>query len=287
LISASVWAVPGGSLKSESQEVVDFGADTITGIDFSVQRQHQIFQDSSADVDTVSLLPYLQTGNWLFTLDLPWQHAHGEYFVISEQLSPRLVCRASSTFLQNHPRIARYVSNNCQPTTTTNTAINDVSGMGDISGFAHYGRPLDNRGIWLGSVGLGYQADSGDVDKGLGSGMRNVMLEGSADVKIGKFSAIGVAGYTWIIGGPASQGTNTYAYVSLDLRYRVVQWVTLGAAWDFQQAYVPGGDDVLAATASIGFRALEKLRLRFYAKDYLDVATYPDREYGAYVTWSF
>ncbi len=62
LISVSAEAVPGGSLKSEFQEAGDFGARTVTGIDLSAQRQHQIFQDSSADVDTVSLLPYPQTG---------------------------------------------------------------------------------------------------------------------------------------------------------------------------------------------------------------------------------
>lgn len=287
LISVSAGAVPGGSLKSDSQETVDFGADTVTGIDLSAQRQHQIFQDSSADVDTVSLLPYLQTGNWLFTLDLPWQHAHGEYFVVSEQPSPRFVCRASSTFLQNHPRIARYVSNNCLPTTTTDTAINDVSGIGDVTGFVHYGRSLDSHGIWLGSVGLGYQADSGDVGKGLGSGLRDVMLEASADAKIGRFSTIAVAGYTWIVGGEAARNTNDYVYITLNGGYRVLRWLTLSAAWDYQQAYVPDGDNVQSVTAAVGFRPLKKVRLRLYAKDYLDVAAYPDREYGGYATWSF
>ncbi len=225
--------------------------------------------------------------NWLFTLDLPWQHAHGEYFVVSEQPSPRFVCLAFSTFLQSHPCIACYVSNNGRPTTTISSAINDVSGMGDIIGFVHYGRSLDSHGIWLGSVSLGYQTDSGEVGKGLGSGLRDAIPEASADAKIGRFSAIAVAGYTWIVGGEAAQNTNDYVYITLNGRYRALRWLTLSAAWDYQQAYVPDGDNVQSVMASIGFRPLKKVRQRFYSKDYLDVAAYPEREYDGYATWSF
>jgi hypothetical protein len=285
--STALSAPAGGSVKPESQDIINFGTDITVGIDLSAQRQHQIFQDSSADIDTLSLLPYLQTGNWLFTLDLPWQHARGEYFVIGEQPSPRLVCRVSGTVLQSHPRFARYVSNNCQPLTTATSAANDASGVGDVVAFARYGVPLDNLGIWLGSVGVGYQADTGDVDKGLGSGVRDVMLEGSADARIGKFSVLGVAGYAWIVGGDAAQGTDDYLYMTFSLGYRVLRWLALRAAWDYQQAYTPGGADVQAATASVGFRPVERLRLHFYAKDYFDAAAYPDREYGGYVTWPF
>ena len=160
-------------------------------------------------------------------------------------------------------------------------------GIGDITAFVHYGMPLDDRGIWLGSVGLGYKADSGDVDEGMGSGTRDVMAEGILGAGIGKFNATAVAGYTWIVGGDAEEGTDDYAYATLDLSVKPLQWLALGVSWDYQQAYVEVGDNAQWFTAYVGFKPLDSLRVRLYSKDYRDTVGYPDKEYGGYVGLSF
>jgi hypothetical protein len=288
LSSAAVFAAPGGTASNSAipgdEYVIASDGETDFGIDVRAQREHQEFEDSSADIDTVSLQPWLQVGNWNFSLDVPWVHAKGEYFVVGgAQPSPKYVCQASSAFLQEHPRLARYVSNTCTPTTTTSSGSHDEQGVGDITVFTHYGNALDDAGIWVGSAGLGYKADSGDVEKGLGSGTQDLMAEGVLGANLGKFSATAVVGYAWIVGGDAEEFADDYAYASLDLAVKPLQWLALGINWDFQQAYVPDGDDVQSIGVYVGFRPIDHLSLRLYGKDYRDTAGYPDKEYGGYV----
>lgn len=264
------------------------------GMDISAGRQHQSFTDSSANLDTVSVQPYLQAGNWDVSLDLPWQRAQGDFFVNNNfQPAPSFRCQQYSALTATqvsrlaarYPKLAQALSTQCP--TTSNTGSNEVSGLGDATLFAHYAVPLDNDGVWLGSLGLGYKADNGDAESGLGSGTSDARFEAALSAQIGKVSGTVVLGYDAVLGGEQADLVDNYAYASLDVSLRPLPWLTLGALWNYEQAYVDIADDVQSVSAYIGLKPLDKLRLRLYYKDYLDVAAYPDTEMGGSVTYSF
>lgn len=276
------------SIVTEDEYTIASSDQTDFGVDLRAEREHQEFEDSSADIDTLSVQPWLQIDNWSFSLDVPWQRAEGEYFLVGgAQPAPKNICQVPSSFLQKYPRLAATAGATCPTNAPATSEVREESGIGDITGFVHYGKPLDDRGVWLGSVGLGYKADSGDVEEGMGSGTRDVMAEGILGAGIGKFNATAVAGYTWIVGGDAEEGTNDYAYATLDLAAKPLRWLTLGVSWDYQEAYVSVGDDVQWLTAYVGLNPLDYLRVRLYTKDYRDTLGYPETEYGGYVGLSF
>jgi hypothetical protein len=276
-----------------------FAADTDYGLDISAERGHQVFNDSSANLDTVSLQPYLQVDNWSFSLDIPWQRATGDQFVNNNfQPTPKYLTKILSNcdkfaaakpaqkqwLAKKYPSIANTLNTQCQPSTQTD---NEVSGLSDVTAFVHYGMPLDAQGIWVGSIGVGYKADNGDVDNGLGSGTSDAKLEGSLSATFGKFTGTVLAGYDTVLGGDEADFVDNYAYASVDLAVHPLNWLTLGANWDYQQAYVSFADDVQSVSAYVGVKPLDNLRLRVYYRTYLDLDNYPDHEVGGGVTYSF
>lgn len=267
--------------------------ETKFGMDISAGRQHQVFADSSANLDTIALQPYVQFGNWDVSIDVPWQRAQGEYFVNSNfQPAPSYRCQQYSgltstqqTRLANrYPKLAQRLATTC---TTTSTSDSNVSGLSDVTLFAHYSTPLDSDGVWLGSVGLGYKADNGDVETGLGSGTSDARFEASLSALVGKFSGTVLLGYDTVLGGEQSDGVDNYAYASLDLSLRPLRWLTLGGIWNYEQAYVDGTDNLQSVSAYVGLKPLDSLSFRLYYKDYLDVEAYPEHEVGGSVTYSF
>lgn len=276
-----------------------FATDIDYGLDVSAERAHQVFSDSSANLDTVSLLPYLQVDNWSFSLDVPWQRAKGKVFINDNfQPSPQYLTKilskcdnyAAATPAQRQwlakrlPNITNVLNTQCQNTTQSD---NEVSGLSDVTGFVHYSAPLDDQGIWLGSVGLGYKADNGDVDNGLGSGTSDAKLEGSLSAMFGMFTGTVTLGYDWVVGGSQADYVDNSTYASLDLSVKPKQWLILGANWNYQQAYVSGFDDVQSVSGYVTLKPLDKLKLRVYYKSYLDNDYYPDHEVGGGVSYSF
>ncbi len=122
--------------------------DSQWGINLQTERQHQEFNDSSADITTISLLPYLQIGNWDFSVDLPWQRAEGGYFVNHFQPTPKYYCQYDPVSIKNKRKQARRIKAqlaNCGAVATTQP--DSVEGWSDATVFAHYGIPLDKVGV--------------------------------------------------------------------------------------------------------------------------------------------
>lgn len=277
------------------------------GMDARVQREHQSFDNTDADLNTFSLQPYVQAGKWDISLNLPWQSIDGEYFVNGFQPTPSRICQRLSSLtelqrqlLVNRGRVTGDQLDYCDEQTTEPGVVDDsVSGMSDISLFARRTTALDKDGIWLGSIGLGYKWDNGDEATGIGSGTRDTTLDFTVSALNGNWTGYVAAGYVWISGGVAysepgeeegeviNYGYDNYAYATLDGGYKFTSWFTLGASANMQQSYIPGGEDVEWLTAYANFRLHEKFRLRAYLNDYLDIAGYPEEEFGMSLTYSF
>jgi hypothetical protein len=268
------------------------------GFDVNVERQHQEFDDNSADLTTVSFAPRLTYGNWEASLDLPWQHAEGGYFVNSNlNLPPKLdqLVESSCSFSANrsaayyaaHPKLAA-LNQKCISAGVTGSEVDDsVSGLGDATLSLHYGLPLDADGVWLLSVGGNYKFDNGDYDKNLGSGTRNAMLDASLGVSYGWFVGSINAGYAWVSATDAADTKSNYTYGSVDAGIRPWDWLTLGCNWSSDESYYAGGETVEKTTVYVRVKPFDHLGLKVYASNYGSTEGYPDREYGASIYYSY
>lgn len=301
LVLCTALCIPTAYAQPQKESAINWG------MDLRIQREHQDFDDSDAQLNTLSLQPYMQVGNWDISLNLPWQQIDGEYFVNGFQPTPSRICErlSSLSFLQrqvllNRGRITNEQLNYCDNQSAEPEVIDSsVSGMSDVSLMARYAMPLDQQGVWLGSLGLGYKWDNGDKNSGIGSGTRDTTADLSLSGLSGKWIGFVSVGHVWISGGVAysevdetndeviNYGYDDYAYATLDGGYKFTDWLTLGARANIQQAYIPGGEDVKWLTAYANFRVYKKFRLRTYVNDYLDVAAYPEQEFGASLSYSF
>jgi hypothetical protein len=270
------------------------------GFDVGVDRQHQEFDTNSADLTTVSFAPRVTFGNWEASLDLPWQHAQGGYFINQGvSPSPKYSCANLLEKVQGHPLYLNYLLNNpgttvgklysyCQSQSANATSIDDsVSGLGDATLSLHYSLPLDADGIWLLSVGGSYKFDNGDYDKNLGSGTRNAMLDASLGVSYGWFIGSINAGYAWVSATDATDTKSNYTYGSVDAGIRPLDWLVLGCNWSSDESYYSVGETVQKTTAYVRVKPFDHLGMKIYASDYGSTDYYPDREYGASIFYSY
>lgn len=266
-------------------------ADIDFGIDVQAERSHQEFEDDSANVTTVDIAPYFQYGNWDFSLDAPWISADANY--VNNQLPARVVAACddpSAAVAEKYPnlgpqavaKLAARVTAYCQNSGVV-SSDDTVSGMSDITAYAHYGILLDAQSIWLLSLGLGYKFDNGDADKNLGSDTRNTLLEVGLGANYGKLNASLSGGVVFVNGGDEFT-ESSYNYASLDMGISPAGWVTLGCSVDYDQSYYEFSDDVTTTTAYLKFKPWQHVRLKVYARDFGSAEGYPDREYGGSVS---
>ncbi|MFT3930057.1 MAG: hypothetical protein QM709_07135 [Spongiibacteraceae bacterium] len=277
-IVASVLLV-GFGLSAFAESDIDFG------IDVSVDRTHQEFEDDSANITTVDIAPHLQYGNWDFSIDAPWISADANY--VNSQFPTRLVtaCSNVSSYAAKYPNLAARVTSYCQKQGVVDE--NDkVKGMSDITAFAHYGLLLDDEGIWLLSAGIGYKFDNGDVEKNLGSDTRNTLFELGLGANYGKLSASLTGGYV-LVDGDDELTESSYNYASLDVGVNPWNWLTIGCSLNYDQSYYIGTDDVTKTTAYVKLKPFKHVRLKIYGSDFGSAEGYPDREYGGSVSFVY
>lgn len=269
------------------------------GFDIGVDRAHQTFENSDADLTTVSFAPRLSAGNWELSLDLPWQHAEGEYFV-NGNYPPEVnyFCRNLVDQVNGAPRYLNYLLDNpalraaqryadCQAVIGTDSVDDSVSGIGDATLLLRYGLPLDGEGIWLLSVAGGYKFDNGDHEKNLGSGTRNTLLEATLGASYRRFTGSVTAGYAWIDATDNDFAEAHYGYALVDAGIRLLDRVTLGCSWSSDESYFVDGETIEKITVYARVKPFERIGIKVYASDYGDTLGYPDAEYGASLYYSY
>lgn len=259
------------------------------GIDIQAEHAHQEFANDSANVNTIDIAPYLQRGNWELSLDAPWVSADANY--VNNRFPSRLVtaCSDPTAIAANYPklaaRLAAKLASYCESRGVLSPG-DTVSGFSDITAFARYGMLLDERGIWLLSLGAGYKFDNGDVDQNLGSGTRNTLLEASLGANYGIFFGSLTSGYAFVAGGDEFTDSH-YSYALLDLGVNPKKWLALGCTIDYEQTYYQFADDVTKVTAYVRFKPFRHVRFKLYTTDYGSAEGYPEREYGGSMAYVY
>lgn len=262
-------------------------------VDVSFERQHQKFPDSSADLDTISIQPHAYINNWHFSIYLPWQHASGEYFVNGFQPQATYLCQgygsltdAQIQFLQWRGRNTEQIEEFCSSEEIGATQVkDDSSGLSDIAASAHYGIGIDDAGLWLLSLGAAYKWDNGDVETGLGSGTRETSVEATIGAEADRWRGSLLTGYAYVSATDAD--LDNYGFVSIDLAWKFYRWLAVGAAYDFEQSYVPELDAIKSATLYLELKPVSWALVTVAARDYLDTDGFPTEEYSASATFMF
>lgn len=290
LLSASYSAVA-----AESSVLADDVAEWV--FDFDGGRQQQTFNNSTADLTHVIFTGVWSLENWDASLDAPWYEKQGNFFI--NGVRPRLIIRcerlealtplrqkvllALGKITQRQLNVCTILLNKIAQASMQN------SGMGDVSGVIKYNYPLDDEARWSTHIGLGYKADNGDAETGIGSGTKDTSLESGIVFAGEKNSFSAVFGYNWVSDSSAIAGvykSKNYAYVDIDCSHTFTDWFSAGAIYVNQQAYVDAGSATKITTGYIDFTATENLMLHIYLTHYSGSDT-PDKEAGLSIHYNF
>ena len=262
----------------------------------SAEHIHQEFDASDADLDTLTFAPTVSLGSFSLSASVPWQKVSGVFFLdvahpnvaslcsLVQGLTPlqklRLVRDGTLTLAQ-----LQYC-NQYSGEVTTIEEEDSATGAGDIELFAsYYLPPLAD--MASASLGLGYKHDNGDADSGLGTGTRDLYAETALLVQTGPLRLLLTLGYDWLQHNDTGLALNDYGYGSLDASVLLLQALTLGVEYHFQQASTDVTDDLdyLVWYGELDLPAGWGGRL--FLTDYLDADNLPREEFGGSLSWHF
>lgn len=265
----------------------------------SAERTEQSFEteqdDIDASIDSLTLSPGYEVGNWQITMTLAWQSIDGSYFFNNLYPNLELTCNQINSlsnwqkyWLVKNTQLSRDDLQYCANTggVESDTLEDSFSGWNDIELFANYYLPINSEWL-LGSVGIGYQHDNGDVEEGLGNGAKQVFGETSWIAVRGKFSLSMTLGYYVVLQDSSSRSLKDHGYGSLDGRWQPVDALELGVAYFYQQTDNDVFDDYDYLTYSVHYYLDRHWSGRLYASDYKNEPGLPDREYGLSLAYSF
>lgn len=264
-------------------------------LQLSAERLHQSFADGDADLDTVTFTPSVSVGDFSLTATVPWQHIDGTYFVntvypalvnacsylnsLSNLTKLRLIRQGRLTLEQ-----VQYCNQNAG--VETSTLDDSVAGAGDIELLASYFLPPLSENAST-SMGLGYKFDNGDVDKGLGSGTRDVFTEAALLLQGERLHLLLTLGYDWVQSDASGLDLQDYGYASLDAGWQLFEPFTLGVEYHYQQAVTELLSDLDYVTGYGNLTLGDHVSVRLSATDYRNADGYPDKEIGASLAWQF
>jgi len=267
-------------------------------LDIDVAYQQQNIGKSTADLTSVIIAPSLELGNWDLSLSLPWYEKQGEFYI--NGIRPRLITRceritsltpAKQKILIERGKITQKQLDRCDKVLDALSELNAThSGIGDITAFARYRFPLSADINWGTSFGVGYKADTGDSETGIGSGTKDGLLEFGVFYQRNTFSFSANAGYDFVSGDESVAEvyqTKNFAYTNINISKKITEWLTLGASFNGQQAYLVDAATTKIVTEYIDISPLDQLTLHFYISQYSGDSFLPDKELGANLTYSF
>jgi hypothetical protein len=280
------------------KELSDENTDSDWSLDLSVGHQKQSFSSATARLSSLSINPSFSTGNWNFFVSLPWYKIEGDYYIDGYASRFATFCSRLNELtdirkaqLIKLGKITTQQVKNCNAFQSRVEDLNEAkSGIGDVSGFVHYVYDLDDEGLWSATTGLGYKADTGDAELGLGTGTKDAIVELGVNLRTEKNFLGVLVGYTLNLTDQSVDEvyqSKNYAYVSIDASQSFTKWFSLGANWNMQQAYIEGEDATQFVTIYLDFSFFTDAALRLYTNRYKESEVAPDSEVGVELSYRF
>ncbi len=294
-MSKHLTAILGGCWLLLAHLAIASEAERNWGFDLSASESHQSYREGSADFTSLDFAPYWNLGNWSLSADLPWQRIEGNYF--SNGRFPRLasLCERLSSYspariqlLIARGRITAQQVQTCHQLAALNAQANESrSGLGDVSFFANYQRDLNAARTWWLGVGLGYSLDTGDYDKSLGNGTRDLSLQASIGTTQGRWNLHWMAGYTQPQATASTDDLQNYAQAAFDLSYDLSDSFSLGANYQFAQSAIVDEANLQLWQLYADWRLGSAWMIHAHWSRYAQEADFPDSEFGASLTFSY
>jgi hypothetical protein len=263
-------------------------------LDVDAGYQQQRIEKSTTELKSVTFAPSLGVGNWDLSLTVPWYEKQGEFYI--DGIRPHLVTRcerltnlipARQKRLIETGKLTQKQLDGCDKILDALAQLNDMhSGVGDLTSFARYHSALGDSVDWSTNFGLGYKADTGDSETGIGSGTKEAGLSYQANT----FSFGANAGYDIASGDNSIDDiyqTRNYLYATLSAANKFTNWLTLGISLNAQQAYVVDEKNTKILTEYMDISPLDQLRVHLSVSQYSGDSYLPDKEVGANITYSF
>lgn len=261
----------------------------------SAEHIHQEFESSDADLDIFTFAPAVSLGSFSLSASLPWQKVSGVFFLDVARPNVASLCSLLQGLTPMQKlRLARDGTVTLAQVQYCNNFSGDINaivedsatGAGDIELFAsYYLPPLMN--LAGASLGLGYKHDNGDVNSGLGTGTRDLYAETALLVQTGPVRVLLTLGYDWLQHNDTGLALNDYGYGSLDTGVLLLQQLTLGIEYHYQQASTDVIDDLdyLVWYGELDLPAGWSGRL--FLTNYLNADNLPREEFGGSLLWQF
>lgn len=138
------------------------------------------------------------------------------------------------------------------------------SGLGDVVLGASYLVLHGASGPFLLDVGVKVKLGTADERKGLGTGETDYSIQAEAFKPYGAFTPFATLGYRWY-GDPPGVHLRNVLYGSVGSTYRVSADTTAGAAYDFRDRLVAGGERLSEVSVFASRRLAPEWRLQVYA----------------------
>lgn len=259
------------------------------------ERVHQSFDQSSSDIDTVTLSPSLDIDNWTLSASIPWQHVDGSYFVNNRYPNRAHFCNQISQLsakqrylLVQSGKLTLGELRYCKLTGGVQSATlqNSTEGMNDVEVSADYYLPPYSHNV-NGSLGFGYKHDNGDPNSGLGTGTREAYLETDWSLMIHQVGVAATLGYQFILSNDTGIDMQDYAYGSLDSHWVPYHFLTLGLTYNYIQANAKELKDLDYVTGYLEIGRSKGFSVRLGYTDYNNADGYPNKEYSGSISYRF
>lgn len=282
------------------------------GFSFSQEVQHQDNAGNPAQIDTLTLNPYLNFGDWELSLVMPYQRLSGVAPFNLIVPNPRSICRylfqldnAQIQQLIKKGRVSRKTVNYCESHmgNISSSSNNEVSGFVDST--VELKRLFgSDQSPWAGYVAWVNKWNNGNYEQGLGTGTIDNSVEGSLTRNFSKASFTVTGGYTWIgrpsqnlCAPPPPYPANTpayppcpyqnFRYFSADLTLKPNEHFWLGTSYSYQPASTSSLDAARFLTYYGELHPTDKITLRLYNDHFLSASGFPSSEYGALFSVNF
>lgn len=175
-------------------------------------------QSEDTDMLALAFSAKYETGRWTYRASLPYIHVTGPANVVVSDSGGVLVGPGTARTRTDH-------------------------GLGDLVLGAAYLAIYGADAPFLLEVGGKVKLPTADEDKGLGTGETDWSIQADAFKQYGLYTPFATLGYRFY-GDPPGINLRNVLYGSIGTTYRLADGNTVGAAYDFRDATVRGGDEL-------------------------------------------
>lgn len=241
-----------------------------------IASQEPITADIDIDTSTLRFAPWFQYGNWEGSLDLPYQRISTSGQVTYNGSQPAVLLLPT--------RNGRLLPVRLTPG-QTHSFSDEAEGWADATARLQRWFVFDD--VWQTYAGGLIKLDTGEEEKGLGTGATDYSAELGLSGQWSHFGVSLLGGHTWVGQPDQAPEVQDINYASATVQLIPTELITFGLSYDWQPSPYVGISDQRYATAAVDLHLGKHVTLSGYAKRYDEAPPGLDEEFGASASLNF